>query len=111
MDTTKTFLYKVVESLEILSEKMGLKGEVIKESWFNKMKSKAINTGIKKVSLNFLFEKSEGINYKDYIYLTLKIYGFFYAMNQLRRAISWGFKRFTFNRKMKKVKNRDIRQM
>lgn len=105
------WLYKSIEYLEKAAIKLGVKGEVINESWFDKMKNKAMNTGMRTATLHLLFGKTSEIRYRDCAYLAIKLYGFFIAMNLLRTGLGSLYNRVTFNRRMARIRNRDVQQM
>lgn len=110
-ESSKGLLYYLACQLESIAEKIGLKGEVINESWFDKMKSKAINNGLRSFFLNLFFEKTEELHYKDYFYLAVRLYGFVFAFNMLKNGLKIVYDRIVFSSKMRKIRNRKIREM
>lgn len=97
--------------LSRLEEKIGLADPKLK--WHEAMINRAIELGINNFLASFLFkrDKWEQIEKLDYLYLLVRVYGFFTVMKMLKNGLGFIWRKLKFNSKMRGIEKRNLAKM
>jgi hypothetical protein len=97
--------------LSQLEKSIGLADPELK--WYESMLDRAIDLGVHNYTANLLFDKKtlSEIQKIDYLYLLIRIYGFFTVLKIIRKGLGFLLEKIKFSYKMNKIGKRSLPKM